>query len=93
MSTVTKTCTNGVSFGTRYVPTATDASDGAIVFAFEGVDYDLAASVVVTVADAVVALTGAAITYPTYGQVSVANGGSFTIATTQTFSVLAQRAN
>ena len=90
---VDKYASNGVSFGCRYNATAADVSTGSVIIDFN-TDYNIAAAIMVTnvSTSAVVALTGALVTYPTYGQVQIANNGAYTMATTDLFNIVAQRA-
>lgn len=100
MSTVLRTASNGVSFGTKYTVTSQDVSDGSVIIDFQ-TDYDMVASVMVrnpldadpnTVAP-IVDLGDANITYPANGQVKIANGDStFTLVAGYVLDVIAQRA-
>jgi len=92
MSTVLARPTNGVSFGYRHTVTAGDASDGELLIDFQVDDYLLASTVMtLSSSGAVVAMTGAVITYPDEGQVKIENGGSYSLTEDQQIVVIAQR--
>jgi hypothetical protein len=92
MSTYTRSASNGVSFGTLVTASATDQSDGSIIFDFQTA-YNLVAAITVTNAlNEVINPHDMVITYPAVGQVKVANGNSlFTITSGYIFHVIAQR--
>ncbi len=100
MSTVLRTASNGVSFGTKYTVTSQDVSDGSVTIDFQ-TEYDIVASITVrnpldadpnTVAP-VVDIGDANITYPANGQVKIADGDSlFTLVAGYVIDVIAQRA-
>lgn len=93
---------NGVSFGVVHTVTSADQSAGAIIFDFTptpitaGVTgtflYDIVGVIaVLSSANAVLATTGAAITYPDKGQIEIANGGAFSLTAGQIINLIVQR--
>lgn len=91
--------TNGVSFGARYTVLAADVTANEVVFSFSSqgsdtpVPYPLAASIIVTRANANVALGDSLITFPTDGKVRIGKGaGAFILAAGDIITVVAQRA-
>lgn len=93
-------CTNGVSFGARYIVTAADVIAEEITFIFKGSGeqpsgYPLAANFTITSDAGVnVALADAVITYPANGTVKIAKGGTtFDFTEDDVISIVAQRAD
>jgi hypothetical protein len=93
--------TNGVSFGVTHVVTSADQSAGAILFDFTAIPitpgvvgtfpYNIVAVFdVLSSANAKISSAGAVVTYPTDGQVKIANGGSFTYAAGQIINLIVQ---
>lgn len=91
MATVLTSVTNGVSFGYRAAISAAADTDGELIVDFQ-VGYPLAAVVQVTTASgAVIDTSGAVITYPADGQVSIADGGSYAVTAGTIVNVIANR--
>lgn len=91
MSTATKTVTNGVSFGVVYTVTAEDATDGYVLFDFTGVDYNLAAAIMVLDASGVMQDSDLAVTRPAVGQVRIADGSTLALTAGQVIHLICQR--
>ena len=90
MATILTSPSNGVSYGYKHTVSSTDASDGYVEFDFQ-VGYPLSANItVLSSADAVIATTGAVITYPANGKVRIASGGSFTVTAGYKINIVAQ---
>jgi len=81
--------TNGISFGKNYTVTAQDATDGEAIIDFQ-VDYPLAAVVQIT-RSGEVATSDAVITFPANGQVSIADGSTYSVTEDDVISVIANR--
>jgi hypothetical protein len=83
--------TNGVSYGYKYTLTATDVTNGGILFNFN-VPYALVAHIIWTdTSGTIKAQAGQLITYPAVGQVQIVKG-STTFVAGDIFHVIAQRA-
>lgn len=90
-NTYTTRPTNGVTFGYKHTVTTSDANDDTVIIDFQ-VDYALSASVEVkTSAGAKQVETGLVVTYPADGQVSIAEGGSFTFSAGDIIDIVATR--
>jgi hypothetical protein len=94
MATVAVRPSNGVSFGLKHVVTATDASDGYVLFNFRvatgsSFRYALSATVQVTAATTNIVTNPAdiAVTYPLAGQVRVAG----TLVSGSTINLICQK--
>ncbi len=108
MSTKLLRPTNGVSYGTSYTVTAQDVADGYVLFDFQ-VDISLVANIqlydgsgvgipLASIGDSTDTVTvfppaDAVITYPTNGQIIVANGANFTLTAGYRLDIVAQRAS
>lgn len=92
MSVVNCRPTNGVSFAKKYTLVDQDATDNYVEFDFQ-VDYNIVASFTLTRANAIIALTGCTVTYPSVGVVRLTEGGSVTLTTADVIHVVAQRDN
>lgn len=76
---------------TRYVVTAEDVVNGAIVFNFQ-IPFELACNIMVTDAtDIYVDLADAEITYPEAGQIRIANNGTFALTEDYTISLVGSK--
>ena len=87
MSEVLTKPSNGVSYGYRHEVTSDDVSDGEVVINFQ-VSLPLAASVMITRSGAVDG-ADAVITYPANGQISIADGSTYTLTAGDIISVVA----
>lgn len=89
MATYKAGVTNNSSFGFRRVLTATDQSAATITINFES-QYRLAYSIfILDSSNNPVALTGATITQATNGQITIANGGGFSLTTGYQLNIIA----
>jgi hypothetical protein len=89
MSTVNVRITNAAGYIINHTVTATDASDGEILFDFASPFVLCATFTLYSSAGAVITNVGATITYPAAGQVKIASGGSVTLTAGQKLVIFA----
>ncbi len=90
MATVLTRGANGVSYGLRATVSAAAETDGELIVDFQ-VNLPLASIVQITRAGVVVG-ADAVITYPADGQVSIADGSTYSVTESDVISVVAQYA-
>ncbi len=91
MSTYTTLPTKGFGMAKKVVASAQDATDGAVIVDFQ-VNFALAAIVQVLRSDVVVT-EDAVVTFPAAGQVSVADGSTYTVTADDVIVIVADMDN